>query len=98
MLGTTDIVAFVPTTDFDRARSFYEGVLGLRFVKNDGFAMVLDANGTPVRVSKVRDFTPASFTVLGWEVTGIEAAVSSLLERGVRFERFGLPGQDELGV
>ena len=28
MLGTTDIVAFVPITDSERARSFYEGVLG----------------------------------------------------------------------
>ena len=24
MLGTTDIVAFIPTTDFEKARSFYE--------------------------------------------------------------------------
>ena len=35
MLGSTDIVAFVSITDPDRARAFYEGVLGLRFVKDD---------------------------------------------------------------
>ena len=50
MLGNKDIVAFLPTRDFDKSRAFYEGVLGLRFVHNDGFAMVLDANGTMVRM------------------------------------------------
>jgi len=32
MLGSIDIVAFVSTKDFEKARAFYEGVLGLRFV------------------------------------------------------------------
>jgi catechol 2,3-dioxygenase-like lactoylglutathione lyase family enzyme len=52
MLGTINIVAFVPTRDSGKARSFYEGVLGLHFVKDDGFALVLDANGIMVRVAK----------------------------------------------
>jgi catechol 2,3-dioxygenase-like lactoylglutathione lyase family enzyme len=98
MLGAIDIVAFVPTRDFEKARSFYEGVLGIRFVKNDGFAMVLDANGIMVRVSKVPEFKPAQFTILGWQVSGIEKVVSALHEKGVQFERFGFFKQDELGI
>ncbi|MGB6403022.1 MAG: VOC family protein, partial [Candidatus Sulfotelmatobacter sp.] len=61
MLGSIDIVAFVPTKDTEKARAFYEGVLGLRFVKDDGFALVMDANGIMVRVAKAQ-FTPAPFT------------------------------------
>jgi catechol 2,3-dioxygenase-like lactoylglutathione lyase family enzyme len=98
MLGATDIVAFVPTADFARSRAFYEGVLGLRFVANDGFAMVLDANGVMIRVSKVPDFTPAAFTILGWEVANLEGTVTALQKKGVRFERFGFFEQDALGV
>jgi catechol 2,3-dioxygenase-like lactoylglutathione lyase family enzyme len=98
MLGKINIVAFVPTRDFDKARSFYEGVLGLRFVKDDGFALVLDANGIIVRIAKVPDFTPAQFTILGWEVSGIEKVVAALQERGVQFERFGFFKQDEAGI
>ena len=98
MLGTTNIVAFVPVRDFDQARAFYEGVLGLRFVKDDGFALVFDANGIMVRVAKVQAFTPAQFTILGWEVHEIEKVVSRLQERGVVFERFGFFKQDELGI
>jgi catechol 2,3-dioxygenase-like lactoylglutathione lyase family enzyme len=99
MLGNKDIVAFLPTRDFDKSRAFYEGVLGLRFVHNDGFAMVLDANGTMVRVSKVApDFKPAVFTILGWEVSGIESVVAALHDKGVVFERFSFFEQDELGI
>jgi catechol 2,3-dioxygenase-like lactoylglutathione lyase family enzyme len=98
MLGAMNIVAFVPTRDPEKARSFYEGVLGLRFVKDDGFAMVLDANGTMIRVAKVPDFKPAPFTILGWQVSGIEKLAAALEEKGVRFERFGFFEQDELGI
>jgi catechol 2,3-dioxygenase-like lactoylglutathione lyase family enzyme len=99
MLGSIDIVAFVPTTDASRARAFYEGVLGLRFVKDDGFAMVLDANGIMIRVAKVgNDFVPAKFTILGWQVSNIEDVVRALQAKGVHFEIFGFFKQDELGI
>ena len=98
MLSSTNIVAFVPTKDADKARAFYEGVLGLRFVKDDGFAMVLDANGIMIRVAKMKDFTPAPFTILGWQVSGIENVVRGLQKKGVHFEIFGFFKQDELGI
>jgi catechol 2,3-dioxygenase-like lactoylglutathione lyase family enzyme len=99
MLGSINIVAFVPITDVERAKAFYVGVLGLRFVKDDGFAMVLDANGIMVRASKVpQQFTAAQFTILGWQVTGIENLVKDLQGKGVHFERFGFFEQDALGI
>ncbi|HEX4784068.1 MAG TPA: VOC family protein [Candidatus Sulfotelmatobacter sp.] len=98
MLGSSNIVAFVPTRDGEKARAFYEGVLGLRFVKDDGFAMVLDANGIMIRVAKMKDFTPAPFTVLGWQVSEIEEVVRALQKRGLLFEVFGFFKQDELGI
>ncbi len=98
MLGSTNIVAFVPTKNAERARAFYEGVLGLRFVKDDGFALVLDANGIMIRVAKVKDFTPAQFTILGWQVSQIEDVLRGLQKKGVHFEIFGFFKQDELGV
>lgn len=68
-----------------------------RLVTN-GFAMVPDANRIRVRFSKVPNFTPAPFTILGWKVSDIEAAVSELQGRGVQFERFGFFEQDALGI
>jgi catechol 2,3-dioxygenase-like lactoylglutathione lyase family enzyme len=98
MLGSINIVAFVPTNDSDKARAFYEGVLGLRFVKDDGFALVLDANGIMVRVAKAPEFKPAQFTILGWQVTDIEKVAEGLQAKGVHFERFGFFEQDKLGI
>jgi len=99
MLGSTNLIAFVPTRDAGKARAFYEGVLGLKFVADDGFAMVLDANGIMIRVAKVgKDFSPAQFTILGWQVSGIEKVVAGLQAKGVQFERYGFLKQDDVGV
>jgi len=98
MLGSTDIIAFVPTKDGGKARSFYEGVLGLRFVSDDGFALVFNANGIMIRVVKTQQFTPVEYTILGWRVKGIDKIVAALLEKGVHFERFGFFQQDDLGI
>ncbi len=97
MLGSTRIVAFVPTKDPAVARAFYEGVLGLTFIKDDGFAFVFDANGIMVRVAKAQ-FTPAQFTILGWEVSDIEKTAIALKDKGVLFERFGFFEQDQHGI
>jgi len=98
MLGSTDIVAFVAITDSQKARAFYEGVLGLRFVKDDGFAIVFEANGIMVRAAKMKEFAPAQYTVLGWQVSHIEDVVRALTQRGVKFEIFGFFKQDEQGI
>ena len=98
MLGSMKIVAFVPIKDSEKARSFYEGVVGLRFVKDDGFALVFEANGIMVRAAQMKDFTPAQFTVLGWQVYEIENVVRALQKKGVHFEIFGFFQQDELGI
>jgi catechol 2,3-dioxygenase-like lactoylglutathione lyase family enzyme len=97
MLGSTNIVAFVPTRDAQKARAFYEGVLGLRFIKDDGFALVFDANGIMIRIAKA-EFKPMPFTILGWQVSEIEKVVWDLQKRGVKCEIFGFFKQDELGI
>lgn len=98
MLSQSKIVAFAPAKDLRQARKFYEGVLELRFVSEDPFAAVFDAAGTMLRVSKVEDFQPAPFTILGWRVARIEPVVRKLTSRGVSFNRYDLLPQDELGI
>jgi catechol 2,3-dioxygenase-like lactoylglutathione lyase family enzyme len=76
MLSKEKIVAFVSTLDPAKARSFYEGVLGLRVVSQDPFALIFDANGTMLRVTSVQDFQPQQFAILGWDVVDIDGSVS----------------------
>jgi catechol 2,3-dioxygenase-like lactoylglutathione lyase family enzyme len=98
MLGSADLVAFVPSYDLARSRAFYEGVLGLTVLEENPIALVVDANGTILRITAVADFTPHPFTTLGWEVPDIEAAVRGLVGRGVTFQRFDGMEQDDLGI
>jgi predicted enzyme related to lactoylglutathione lyase len=97
-LANSKIVAFVPTRDADRARAFYEEKLGLTFVSDDKFAMVFALRDSMLRIVRVGEFKPAAFTVLGWEVEDIEAAVKDLANRGVAFERYDFVQQDEAGI
>ena len=99
MLAQHKIVAMVPITDGERARSFYVDKLGLKFVHDDGFALVVNANGNMLRLTKMREVKPQPFTVLGWEVPDIKKAVQELQTNGVVFERFhDFMKQDESGI
>ena len=88
MQNSHQIVAFLLTTDYARARSFYVDTLGLEFVSQDQFALALRANGNMIRIVKHEKFKPAQYTVLGWEVPNIESAVSDLINKGISLEKY----------
>jgi catechol 2,3-dioxygenase-like lactoylglutathione lyase family enzyme len=92
------VVAFVVTTKPQEATAFYRDKLGFKFLQDDSFALVFDAHGTMLRVVKMKKFTPAGFTILGWEVEAIGKTLAELAARGVVFERFEGMAQDELGI
>src|SRR4026209_1067225 len=100
MLTKSKPVILIPTVKKDEAKEFYETVLGLKFRLDDGFALVFDTAGIMLRVTPVQEFTPHQFSVLGWEVDDIVAAVTDLKSRGVVFEIYDFPWmtQDELGI
>jgi catechol 2,3-dioxygenase-like lactoylglutathione lyase family enzyme len=98
MLADKKIVALVPITDAARAKAFYADKLGLKFVSEDPFALVFDANGNMLRLTKMKEFTPQRFSILGWQVADIESTVRQLAAAGVTFERYGFVQQDELGI
>ena len=98
MLDTADLIAFAATTDLDRARVFYEQVLGLPVTEQTDLACVFDANGTMLRVTAVPEVARAGYTVLGWRVADITAAARELSARGVTFLRFDGMDQDADGV
>ncbi len=92
------LIGFIPITDAERATAFYRDIVGMKFVKDDGFALVFQSGGNMVRLVKMPAVTPAPFTILGWETGSIEDDVKSLTAKGVVFSRFGFLQQDDLGV
>ena len=98
MLAGADLIGFVPTSDLARARAFYVDTLGLSVIDEDPYALGLDANGIMLRVTVVPELRPAGYTVCGWRVDDIAAAIRDLGERGVGFARYDGMDQDALGV
>jgi catechol 2,3-dioxygenase-like lactoylglutathione lyase family enzyme len=98
MLGTSPIMAFAATSDAARAKAFYQDVLQLKLTADDGFALIFDANGTMLRVTRVKTVVVAPYTILGWKVADIGLAMRDLTSRGVRFEKYEGLGQDQAGV
>jgi catechol 2,3-dioxygenase-like lactoylglutathione lyase family enzyme len=98
MLGSAALVAFAGSTDLGRSRAFYEDRLGLSLVSTGEQACVFDCGGSELRVTLVGSVAAAPYTVLGWRVPDIGAAVEELMGRGVEFARFDGMEQDSLGV
>src|SRR5258708_17605656 len=78
MLASGKMVGFIPTKDYDKARAFYEGKLGLEFVSLDKFALVMSVGGHMIRIVKIPNFTPLQGTILGWQVEDIESVATWL--------------------
>jgi catechol 2,3-dioxygenase-like lactoylglutathione lyase family enzyme len=98
MLNDSNIIAFVPTTDAERSKAFYQKSLGLTLVSENPFAMEFDANGTMLRIATVEQLSPAQYTVLGWDVSDIYTKVNELTSKGVVFERYDGLNQDESNI
>lgn len=92
------VVTFLLTRNADGALDFYRDKLGLLFLRDDGFALVFDLKGVMLRISKVKEFTAAQSTVLGWASSDIQADVERLRAKGVVFEHYPGMGQDEAGI
>ena len=98
MLGDADLVAFVSTTDADRATAFYRDLLGLELVEQTPFACVFRTPNAQLRVTLVSELVPAPYTVLGWRVDDVQAATRALAAAGVEPMRYAGLEQDEQGI
>jgi catechol 2,3-dioxygenase-like lactoylglutathione lyase family enzyme len=98
MLEHAAVMVFVPVSDVAAARRFYVGTLGFTVTDESPFALVVDANGTMMRLTPVPDFQPQPFTVVGWSVPDISATVEALASLGVTFTRYDSMEQDSSGI
>lgn len=95
---TTRAIAFVATSQPERALPFYRDVLGLRLVEDSPFAIVFDAFGTVLRVQKAETVVIAPYTSFGLDVDDIVSAVRALSGKGISPVRYPCFEQDALGI
>ena len=98
MLESAQPVAFLPSRDLDRSRTFIQDVLGLELVGTSPFACVFRIGSATLRVTKVDELRPQPFTVFGWLVDDIRAVLVALRAAEVDALSYDGMDQDELGV
>lgn len=75
--------------DLQKARAFYNGILGLDVEENAMGILELRIEGSNnIVVYPKADHRPATFTILNFPVNNIDEAVDTLTAKGVSFEHY----------
>ncbi len=93
MLANSPVTPTLPATDLKRARSFYEGKLGLKVAQeSDQDATYEAGGGTNIYVWQREPAQATGHTEAAFAVDDIEQEVSALKGKGVEFESYDMPG------
>jgi predicted enzyme related to lactoylglutathione lyase len=101
MFSDAEAMSSFAVDDLDKAMEFYGETLGIRtevLDETNGVAVLKHANGRDTLIYLKPDFVPATYTILGFQVDDVDAAVDGLAERGVEVERYEGFDQDEKGI
>lgn len=100
MLAESKATSGFAVADMDRAKEFYGETLGLPIeVMSEEFGVAaLKTKGGDVFMYLNPEMTPASYTMLNFEVDDVDAAVEELGARGVEIERYEEFDHDEKGI
>jgi predicted enzyme related to lactoylglutathione lyase len=85
--------AYIPAKDLARARVFYEGKLGFKPKQElNGGVVYAFAHETACFLYPTPNAGTSKASQAFWEVDDIEREVKELKGRGVKFERYDIPG------
>lgn len=93
MLGNREAVANLAVRNLETARKFYEGTLGLVPVDREGDDLIVFQSGSSMLNVYCSQYAGTNqATAVTWAVGDeIDAEVSALKAKGVRFEHYDLP-------
>jgi len=99
MLKDSQAFSGFAVNDLAAAKEFYSKTLGLEVGEDPDRGLELKLpGGATVFVYPKPDFVPATYTMLNFQVTDIDAAVSALRSAGIEMQRYpGLDG-DAMGI
>jgi catechol 2,3-dioxygenase-like lactoylglutathione lyase family enzyme len=98
MLGKADATPMIAVKDLDRARRFYEDMLGLTTKEEwGGEGMTMESGGTLINVYKSEFAGTNRATALTFQVDDAEKEVDELKGKGIFFEHYDLPGLEPRG-
>ncbi len=92
MLGTAPIRAYIPASNLQRARKFYEQTVGLEPLEQYGGGVIYRCGGVEVFMYLTGNAGTSKASQAFWQVADVEAEVAELKARGVVFEEYDMPG------
>ena len=92
MLTTAPIRAYLPATNVPRARKFYEQQIGLQPKEEYSGGVIYECGGAEVFLYPTPNAGTSKASQAYWSVTDVEAEVTDLKSRGVKFEEYNMPG------
>jgi predicted enzyme related to lactoylglutathione lyase len=101
LFANTPAISSFAVNDLESAREFYGKTLGLTVEDlpyGGGLLSIRTADGHSVMVYPKPDFTPATYTVLHFQVDDVDAAVDQLTSAGVPMDQYDGFDQDEKGI
>jgi catechol 2,3-dioxygenase-like lactoylglutathione lyase family enzyme len=98
VLGNTDVIATCAVKDVEKAKKFYEGILGLTPLPTEEAGVLSYKSGkSSLLVYQSQYAGTNKATAATWAVNDLEATVRALKAKGVRFEHYDLPGTERKG-
>jgi predicted enzyme related to lactoylglutathione lyase len=98
MFKDSSVMSAFSVDDLKKAKQFYGEILGFDVREEEDMGLSIHfANGGRHFIYPKDNHEPATFTVLNIFVDNIDDAVASLKNRGVFFESYELPYQNERG-
>jgi predicted enzyme related to lactoylglutathione lyase len=92
MLSNCPVQTTIPYLDYDRARQFYEDVLGFNPSQEDAAGVAYECgNGTSFVLYPSQFAGTAQNTAMGFMTNDLEAEVAELQARGIVFEEYDFP-------
>ena len=97
-LAKNDAATMLAVKDLGRARRFYEDVLGLEKIGEEGGEVVTYRSGaSTINVYRSEFAGTNKATSLTWDVDDIEDVIRDLKSKGVAFEHYRMPGLRQEG-
>jgi predicted enzyme related to lactoylglutathione lyase len=92
MLRDAPIRAYIPVSDISRARIFYEEVLNLKPKEEYAGGVTYECGGSELFMYPTPNAGTSKASQAFWQVADVEAEVTELKARGVKFEEYNMPG------
>jgi catechol 2,3-dioxygenase-like lactoylglutathione lyase family enzyme len=92
MLNDATVSATIAVKSLDAAKNFYNNTLGLKPKEQNPGGLAYDCGGGKLFVYESGTAGSGKATCASWTVKDIDAVVSELKGKGVKFEHYDMPG------